>query len=73
MDEKLRLAAAEARHAAGDAEGARRVLAEAWRELERRASQIEDPALRDGFVHRVKDQVRVRELGRAWGLAAPSS
>jgi hypothetical protein len=71
MDEKLRLAAAEARHAVGDVEGARRVLAEAWREFERRAAQIEDPGLREGFVQGMSDNVRLRELAAAWGVATP--
>lgn len=71
MDEKLRLGAAEARHATGDAEGARRVLAEAWREFRRRAAQLEDPVLRERFVQ-ARDNVRLRELVLAWGLVVPS-
>jgi hypothetical protein len=59
---RLRVAAAEARLAAGDADGARAVVRAVLEQIEARAEQITDPAWRARFVERVPDNARAREL-----------
>jgi eukaryotic-like serine/threonine-protein kinase len=62
----LRLAVAEARHAAGDAEGARAAIAEAKAAIDERAARIADAGHRAHFLERLPPNVRVRELARLW-------
>ncbi|HEX2572165.1 MAG TPA: protein kinase [Polyangia bacterium] len=62
MDIKLLVAAAEARRATGDPEGAREVLTRAEALLEQRAAQMEREQDRRCFLEQVKDHARVREL-----------
>ncbi|HEX2571540.1 MAG TPA: protein kinase [Polyangia bacterium] len=70
MDGKLRLAASEAREAAGDHEGACRVLAVACRELERRAGAISDVPMRERFLRQIPEHARLWQLAAAWGVVA---
>jgi serine/threonine protein kinase/tetratricopeptide (TPR) repeat protein len=66
MDIKLLLVAAEARHATGEHEGARQILARAQALLERRAAEMDSAQDRQCFLERVHDHARVRELGSTW-------
>jgi eukaryotic-like serine/threonine-protein kinase len=71
---RLRVAAAEARHAAGDGDGARAVLRSALEHIAARADRITDPAWRTSYLGRVPDNLRARELGDALGVPGyPSS
>jgi hypothetical protein len=66
---RLRVAAAEARHAAGDLDGARAALRSALDHIAQRAERIADPAWRDRYLSRVPDHLRARELAAQLGLA----
>ncbi|HEX3478956.1 MAG TPA: protein kinase [Kofleriaceae bacterium] len=65
---RLRVAAAEARHAAGDGDGARAVLGSALDHIAARADRITDPAWRASYLGRVPDNLRARELADALGV-----
>jgi serine/threonine protein kinase/tetratricopeptide (TPR) repeat protein len=67
MDVKLRLVAAEVYDAVDDRAAARAVLTAAQRQIQRRAGQIPDAAIRARFLGQVT-HVRVQELARALGL-----
>jgi hypothetical protein len=66
---RLRVAAAEAHHAAGDAPAARDVLRTALAQIASRAERIADPAWRTRYLDGVPDNLRARELAAAWGIA----
>jgi hypothetical protein len=71
---RLRVAAAEARHAAGDGDGARAVLRSALDHIAARANRITDPAWRASYLGRVPDNLRARELADTLGVPGyPSS
>ena len=59
---RLRVAAAEARHAAGDPGGARAVLRSAVDHIAQRAARIADPEWRARYLDRVPDNMLCREL-----------
>jgi hypothetical protein len=59
---RIRLALAEALAGAGDVRGARAVAAAAAEALASRAAKISAPELRDGFLTRVPEHRRIREL-----------
>jgi ATP/maltotriose-dependent transcriptional regulator MalT len=63
-DIKLHLVAAEVRHALGEPAAARQALDQAARLIDERAARIPDPAVRERYLNRVRDHVRVRELRR---------
>jgi tetratricopeptide (TPR) repeat protein len=63
----VRLAVAEARHAAGDMDGARSALRDTLDQIQMRADKIEDTLFRERYLSRVHENVRARELARAWG------
>jgi tetratricopeptide (TPR) repeat protein len=58
---------AEALSANGRHEEARAVVRSARDQLHSRAADIDDPALREGFLQRVPDNARILELAREWG------
>ena len=62
----LRLAVAEARHAAGDAGAAREALADTLRRLWIRAEGIPEAAARERYLTEVPTNARVIALARAW-------
>lgn len=66
----VRLALAEARHAAGDSVGAAQALRSAAEELHRRAELIPDPAVRAHYLTTVPEHARIRELCSAGDVAA---
>jgi tetratricopeptide (TPR) repeat protein len=66
MDIKLHLVAAEVRRAQGEPEAARESLDRAAELLEQRAARIPDPTVRENYLGRVRDHVRVAELRRRW-------
>jgi hypothetical protein len=66
LDVRLRLAAAEAYHAAGASDAAHAQLQAARRLIDERAAEIPDPARRERFLHGVRDHARVAELERVW-------
>jgi tetratricopeptide (TPR) repeat protein len=69
----VRLAHAEALHAAGDGEAARRAIGDARAQLLAIAGTICDPAYRQSFLDSVPENARTLALARAWlGDAAPS-
>jgi tetratricopeptide (TPR) repeat protein len=57
---------AEALHAAGDVEAARRAIAAARARLLENAGRISDPELRRSYLERVPENARTMELARAW-------
>ncbi len=65
-DARVRLAHAEALHAAGAAPAARSAIAAARDRLLRRASLIADDELRQSFLERVPENARTLSLARAW-------
>jgi tetratricopeptide (TPR) repeat protein len=65
---RLRVAAAEARHAAGDGDGACTALRSALDHIVARADRITDPAWRASYLGRVPDNLRARELADALGV-----
>jgi eukaryotic-like serine/threonine-protein kinase len=65
---RLRIAAAEARRAAGDGDGARAVLRSALDHIAARADRITDPTWRASYLGRVPDNLRARELAEALGV-----
>ncbi len=65
---RLRVAAAEARQAAGDIEGARAALRSALDHIAARADRITDPTWRASYLGRVPDHLRARELADALGV-----
>jgi len=70
----VRLAHAEALHATGAHETARRAIAEARDRLVTIAGRIADPAYRQSFLEAVPENARTLALARAWlGEAAPST
>jgi eukaryotic-like serine/threonine-protein kinase len=66
-DARVRLIHAEALHAAGALEAARRAIAEAQARLLARAAKISNPALRESFLGRVPENARTLAAARAWG------
>jgi tetratricopeptide (TPR) repeat protein len=60
------LVRAEAYHAAGDAEAAKRAIREARDDLLARAELIEDPVYRRSFIERIPVHVRTLALADAW-------
>ncbi|HWU90827.1 MAG TPA: hypothetical protein VN253_26355, partial [Kofleriaceae bacterium] len=70
----VRLAHAEALHATGAHDGARRVIAEARARLLATAGEIPDPAYRQSFLEHVPENARTLALARAWlGEPAPGA
>ncbi len=67
----VRLAHAEALHATGAADGARRAIDDARARLLATAARIPDPAHRQGFLEGVPEHARTLALARAW-LGEPS-
>jgi tetratricopeptide (TPR) repeat protein len=65
---RLRVAAAEARHAAGDGHGACTALRSVLDHIVARADRITDPAWRASYLGRVPDNLRARELADALGV-----
>jgi hypothetical protein len=65
---RLRVAAAEARQAAGDLDAARAALRSALDHIASRAERILDPAWRASYLGRVPDNLRARELAEALGI-----
>jgi hypothetical protein len=65
-DVHLHLAAAEVRYALGEREAARQALDQAATLLEQRAARIPDAAIRERYLHGVRDHARVFELRRSW-------
>ena len=63
---RLRLAAAEARHADGDLDGAREAIGDAVKELHARAEKIPDSEARAHFVGQVSSHARIQELAQRW-------
>ena len=53
--------------AAGETAHARQALVTAIERLRRRAALIQDPAVRESFLHRVPEHAELLELERAWG------
>jgi hypothetical protein len=62
----VRLAHAEALHATGDADGARRAIGDARARLLAAAARIPDPAYRQSFLEAVPEHARTVALARAW-------
>jgi eukaryotic-like serine/threonine-protein kinase len=62
----VRLAHAEALHATGAADGARRAIDDARARLLATAARIPDPAIRQGFLDGVPEHARTLALARAW-------
>jgi hypothetical protein len=62
----VRLAHAEALHATGAADGARRAIDDARARLLAIAARIPDPAYRQGFLEDVPEHARTLALARAW-------
>ncbi|XXX72358.1 protein kinase [Sorangium sp. So ce134] len=71
-DVPLLVAVAEAMLMAGDEEDGKRVLGEALRQIELRASRIPDAAMRERYLHGSMDNVGAFELARARGLQRQS-
>jgi tetratricopeptide (TPR) repeat protein len=70
----VRLAHAEALHATGAHDAARRAIAEARTRLYANADKIADPAYRQSFLENVPENARTLTLARAWlGDAATSA
>ena len=70
----VRLAHAEALHATGAHDAARRVIAEARAHLLATADKIADPAYRQSFLENVTENARTLALARAWlGEPAPGA
>jgi eukaryotic-like serine/threonine-protein kinase len=70
----VRLAHAEALHAIGDGDAARRAIGHARTQLLAIADKIPDPAYRRSFLGNVPENARILALARAWlDDAAPSS
>jgi eukaryotic-like serine/threonine-protein kinase len=68
---RLRVAAAEARDAAGDADGARAVLRSALDHIALRAGRITDPDWRARYLERAPENLRARELAARLGVTSP--
>jgi eukaryotic-like serine/threonine-protein kinase len=68
----LRLAAAEADHAAGDTASAESALRETLRQIQIRADNIPEPQARERFLTEVPENARTLELARAWQVEPPS-
>jgi hypothetical protein len=62
----VRLAHAEALHATGAHDAARRAIAEARVQLLRIADRIDDPAYRQSFLDSVPENARTLVLASAW-------
>jgi eukaryotic-like serine/threonine-protein kinase len=62
----VRLLHAEALHAAGNEDEARRAIAAAIARLEQRTAKIREPRWRESFVKNVPHNARTVELARAW-------
>jgi hypothetical protein len=62
----VRLARAEALHAAGALDAARAAIADARARLVAIADTISDPAYRTSFLEGVPENARTLELARAW-------
>jgi hypothetical protein len=62
----LRLVYAEAHHAVGDLEGAKRAIIEARERLFARAEGIKNPAWRKTFLERVRENVRTLARAGEW-------
>jgi hypothetical protein len=62
----VRLAHAEALHATGDADAARRTIADARTQLLAIADRIRDPDYRQGFLDNVPENARTLALARTW-------
>jgi eukaryotic-like serine/threonine-protein kinase len=66
----LRLAAAEADHAAGDTASATSALRETLRQIQIRADHIPDALARERFLTQVPENARSLELARAWQIGS---
>lgn len=62
----IRLVHAEALSATGDGDAARAAIADARDRLLAAAARIDDPALRDSFLHNVPENARTLARARAW-------
>jgi hypothetical protein len=62
----MRLALAEAHHAAGNVDAACDALRHALRVVDSCASSIPEPAVRESYLTQVPESLRARELARAW-------
>jgi len=62
----VRLAHAEALHATGAHDAARRAIAEARTRLFTMADRIADPAYKNSFLENVSENTRTLALARAW-------
>jgi hypothetical protein len=62
----VRLAHAEALHATGDLDAARRAIADARTHLLATAGKIPDPASRQSFLDSVPENARTLALARTW-------
>jgi hypothetical protein len=70
----VRLARAEALHASGAHDAARRAITSAREYLHAIARRIDDPAYRQSFLERVPENARILALARAWlGEPAPDA
>ncbi len=70
----VRLAHAEAQHAAGAHDAARRAIADARARLLAIAGRVPDPEVRRSFLEDVPENARTLELARAWlGEPAPGA
>jgi tetratricopeptide (TPR) repeat protein len=67
----VRLAWAEALHAAGDHDAARAAIATARDMLRAQAAMITSPELRQSFLENVEEHARVFALAEAWGALPP--
>ena len=63
---RLRLAAAEARHADADVHAAREAIQDAKKELYARADRIADSAARAHFLGEVPSHARIQRLAQLW-------
>jgi serine/threonine protein kinase/tetratricopeptide (TPR) repeat protein len=64
------LVAAEALYATGEREQAIRTLAFAHELLLERAARIQDPELRESFLHRIPEHARTLQLAAQWGITS---
>jgi hypothetical protein len=62
----IRLTHAEALHASGNEEGAKRVIGVARDRLMARAARIRDAAYRESFLERVAESAETLRLARVW-------
>jgi len=69
----VRLAYAEALAASGNWFEAKRVISDAMDWLHRRAETLDDPTMRPGFLERIPEHRRIRELAAELGVAAKAA